>query len=170
MAFNNRPHTSVSIEPDSLVPLQPIDFVYPSKYLRRVKPRILLAWNDPQKFSRNMEKIIDCLNVLLKRQNKEYLLILQERSCCSHSGHRLHSIEQPKVGDVLVLKENFCHEICRRLEKQSKFKITSSKRQISATKSKNLLSNSQQTPFLKFGFFGIFYSFPNFSTYFTYYL
>ena len=108
-SINTRPLTYVSTEPDSLTPLRPIDFLHP--YVEISPSCETPDFNECELPAKNLQEIwkksIDCLNAFWKRWNKEYLLMLRERSGWSHKGPRLQSIEQPKVGDVVLLEENF---------------------------------------------------------------
>ena len=111
-SLNMRPLTTIDENPDipGIIPLRPVDFLCP-------KRNLCLELEIPQTNDSVLNFAINykdsfiytefLLNKLWKRWKKEYLIWLRDRSQWTMKGSRLQTKREPKVGEIVILEEEF---------------------------------------------------------------
>uniref|UniRef100_A0A914LD98 Integrase catalytic domain-containing protein n=1 Tax=Meloidogyne incognita TaxID=6306 RepID=A0A914LD98_MELIC len=109
--LNMRPLTAIEENPDipGIVPLRPVDFLCPRRNLclDLEIPRTSESINYSIKYKDSFIYTEFLLNELWKRWKKEYLIWLRDKSQWSMKGPRLQTKREPKIGEIVILEEEF---------------------------------------------------------------
>nr|CAD2183552.1 unnamed protein product [Meloidogyne enterolobii] len=109
--LNMRPLTAIEENPDipGIIPLRPVDFLCPRRNLclDLEIPRTNESINYSIKYKDSFIHTEFLLNELWKRWKKEYLIWLRDKSQWSMKGPRLQTKREPKIGEIVILEEEF---------------------------------------------------------------
>uniref|UniRef100_A0A183BUB6 Integrase catalytic domain-containing protein n=1 Tax=Globodera pallida TaxID=36090 RepID=A0A183BUB6_GLOPA len=110
--LNQRPISAVSAETDAPVPLRPVDFIQPHGIVS-LDIDASENWSDearlpPQKkLALLWKSTLESLDNFWEQWSSEYLILLRERSGWKHKGPRLQTRAVPRVGDVVLVEEDY---------------------------------------------------------------
>uniref|UniRef100_A0A914I0X9 Integrase catalytic domain-containing protein n=1 Tax=Globodera rostochiensis TaxID=31243 RepID=A0A914I0X9_GLORO len=110
--LNQRPISAVSAETDAPVPLRPVDFIQPHALIS-FEIDASDNWTDktrlpPQeKLALLWKSTLETLDNFWTQWSSEYLILLRERSGWKHKGPRLQTRAVPRVGDVVLVEEDY---------------------------------------------------------------
>lgn len=106
--LNHRPITTVSDIEDGPMPLRPVNFIHPEI---RVVWDTTSEWIDDPKSSHGrlaarIQALREANDSFWEKWQKDYLLLLRERSGWDHKGPRLQTHQEPKEGMVVLISED----------------------------------------------------------------
>jgi len=110
--INSRPLTYISDDNDKITILRPIDFLLPHTYVGTpVEARNGDQWYHPrldttEKLEQYWKRSMEILDKFWVIWYDEYLANLRERSPFEHKHKKLEAIGEPKIGEVVIIKDD----------------------------------------------------------------
>uniref|UniRef100_A0A914KQM5 Integrase catalytic domain-containing protein n=1 Tax=Meloidogyne incognita TaxID=6306 RepID=A0A914KQM5_MELIC len=114
MVVNSRPITLVSLENDGPVALRPIDFLVPTveENLALKEPTELDfdefkigKLSTAEQIQHKWKLTLKTLNRFWERWNREYMIILRDKSQWTHNNGRSSSNRKPEIGEVVIVHQ-----------------------------------------------------------------